>query len=237
MSISIFDPVPVPLAPSSEAAPRLAGAIRWGRATVVSQVASLLVAVVAMASILWCLMMLHQGVSGATFTKHDVAVRLGAFRATERLATVLYLASGILWLVWLYKSYAALTHLGTRRTEHTAAWAVFVWFVPVLSLFVPYQVVRELWLRSAVLNATEPDWSEQTPLIAGWWALFLVSNVAGLAAGALGFFGIRNPTTAFEVILASQILHGGAAILAIMIVRIMASFQHHALAPRDAAAA
>jgi hypothetical protein len=190
-----------------------------------------------MASSLWCLTLVHQLESGATFTKDEVAVRTGAFRVTSQLDALVFIASSVVWLVWLYKSYASLTHLGARRTRHTPGWAVFVWFVPVLNLFVPFQVVRELWLRSAVLNATEPDWGEQILLISGWWALWLLSNLAGLVAGAQRFLGIRDPTTVFEVILATQILHACAAILAIMVVRRIASFQHHALAQPSAAAA
>jgi hypothetical protein len=236
MSISIFDPVPVQLAPSSEAAPGLARAIRWGRVTVVVLAAQLLVAVAAMASALWCLTLVHQVASGATFTEAEVAVRTGAFRVTSRLDALAY-ASNIVWLIWMYKSYASLTHLGTRQTRHAPGWAVFVWFVPVLNLFGPYRVVRELWQRSAVLNTTEPDGGEQTPLISGWWALFLFSNLAGLTAGALHRLGIRDPSTVFEVILATKILRASAVILAIMIVRKIASFQDHALTQRDGAAA
>jgi len=237
MSISIFDSVPVQLAPISEAAPGLTRAIRWGRVTMVGLAAQLLVVAAAMASSLWCLTLLHQVASGATFTKEEVADRTGAFRVTSQFDALVFIASIVVWLIWLYKSYASLTHLGTRQTRHAPGWAVFVWFVPVLSLFEPYRVIRELWLRSAVLNATEPDWGEQITLVSGWWALFLFSNLAGLVAGAQRFLGIRDPTTLFEVILATQTLHAGAAILAIRVVRRIASFQHRALAQPNAAAA
>src|SRR5579864_4702685 len=204
MSISIFDPVPVQLAPSSEAASGLARAIRWGRATVVGLVALLFAAGAAIASSLWCLTLLHQLASGATLTNDEVAISLGASRVTSRLDGLAHVASSIILLVWVYKSYASLTHLGTRQTRHAPGWAVAVWFVPFLNLFEPYQVVREIWLRSAGLNAPETNLGEQTPLISGWWALFLISNLAALASRSLRFLGIRAPTSIFEVILATQ---------------------------------
>jgi len=155
---------------------------------------------------------------------------------TSRLDALVYIASSSIWLVWVYKSYASLTHLGTRRTRHAPGWAVAVWFVPFLNLIEPYRVVRELWLRSAGLNATEPDLGERTPLISGWWALFLISNLVGLVAGALRFLGIRDPATVFEVILASQILYASTVLMTIMIVRRIGVLQHHALAQGNAAA-
>lgn len=237
MSISIFDPVPVQLAPSSEAAPGLTRAIRWGRVTVAGLAARLLVVAAAMASSLWFLTLLHQAAAGATFTKDEVAVRTGAFRAVVQLDALVFYASLAVWLIWLYKSYAGLAHLGTRQTLHAPGWAVFVWFIPFLSLYEPYRVIRELWLRSAVLNATEPEWGEQISLVSGWWALFLLANLAGLVVGARHFLGIQDPATLVEVILGAQILHAGAAILAIRVVRRIASFQHRGLAQPNAAAA
>jgi Domain of unknown function (DUF4328) len=236
MSISIFDPVPVQLAPSSEAAPGLAGAIRWGRVTVVSLVAWLLVWAAVIASSLWCLTLVHQLASGATLTKDEVAVVLGALRVTSRLEGLVSTASMISLLVWVYKSYASLNHLGTRRTRYAPTWAVVVWLLPFLNFIEPYRVVRELWLRSAGLNATEPDLGEKTPLISVWWALFLISNLVALVVAALRSLGIRDPARVFEVILASQVLYASAALLTIMIVRRIGVLQHHALAQPDAEA-
>jgi hypothetical protein len=238
MSISIFDPVPVQLAPSSEAAPGLASAIRWGRVNVAGLAAQVLVAAAAMVVSIWWLTLLHQPASGATVTKDEAAVRLGAVTVTSRLNDLLFVASTIIWLVWLYKSYASLTRLGTRRTRHASpSRAVMMWFVPFVNLVAPYQVVREIWLRTAGLNAAEPDLSAKTPLISWWWALYLIWNLVALVAGALLSWGIRDPATVFEVVLAAHILHVSAALLAIMTVRRIASLQLHALAQRDAAAA
>ncbi len=236
MSISIFDPVPVQLAPGSEAAPGLAKALTWGRVTLVGQVALLLVLAAAIAALLSILTPLHLA-PGTTVTGHDAAVRLGAIRVTSRLDTIVFSASSIVWLVWVYKSYASLTHLGTRRTRHMPGWTVLVWFVPFLNLVAPYQVVRELWLRSAGLNAAEPSTEEKTPLVSGWWALFLFSNLlALLAVAALRWLGIRGATTTLELLVATHTLRVGAAILAILIVRRIASFQRRALAQSSAAA-
>jgi len=238
MSISIFDPVPVQLAPSSEAAPGLASAIRWGRVNVAGQAAQALVAAAAMVVSIWWLTLLHQPASRATVTKEEEAVRLGAVTVTAQLDNLLFIASTILWLVWLYKSYASLTHLGTRGTRHASPGrAVALWFVPLLNLVVPYRVVREIWLRTAGLNAAEPDLSEKIPLISWWWALYLIWNLVAVVAGALFRLGIQDPATVFEVVLAAHILHVGADLLAIMTVRSIASLQLHALAQGNVAAA
>ena len=198
-------------------------------------VAILLILAAAMTvSVSW-LTLMHQAASGATITKDQVTVRESATGVTSLLYQLVFWPTGIVWLVWVYKSYANLNHLGTRQTRRPPHWTVFAWLIPFLNLIEPYRVVRELWLRSAGLNATrEPDSGERTPRITVWWALFLIS---GLPALAVRFLGRRGGTAIVELILANQILEAGTAILAILIVRKIASFQHHALARPDLAEA
>jgi Domain of unknown function (DUF4328) len=237
MSISIFDPRPEQLATRSEVAPALAAALRWGRVTVVGLLAQLVVLAAAMASSLACLGLLFLMAGGARFTKASVAVLLGAIRVTSLLNLLLFVATGIVWLVWLYQSYGSLNHLGTRRTQHWPGRAVVVWFIPVVSLIEPYRIVRELWLRSAGLNVAEPDPGERTPLVTWWWALFVTTGLVDLMKSAPGLLGIRGAAATFEVLLASQILRAGAAVLAILLVRRIASLQRRALDQLDAVAA
>lgn len=143
--------------------------------------------------------------------------------------------TAIVWLIWVYKPYANLEHLGTRQTRLQPHRAVIGWLIPFLNLIEPPRIIRELWLRSAGLNATrEPDSGERTPLITGWWALFLISQVIAVVALTLGS---RGGAATIELTLACQILNAGTAILAILIVRKIASFQHHALAQPDLAEA
>src|ERR1700731_3803503 len=103
MSISIFEPQPAQLAPRSEAVPALAAALPWGRVTQVGLLMQLIVLAVAMATSLASLALLFQMAAGTRFTKAEVAVLMGVMRVTSLLDALIFAATGIVWLVWLYK--------------------------------------------------------------------------------------------------------------------------------------
>ncbi|HET9671908.1 MAG TPA: DUF4328 domain-containing protein [Actinomycetota bacterium] len=112
-----------------------------------------------------------------------------ANRAIERsglvgiVILVVFVATAIAWLVWQHRSQANLRAAGVSRLAFTPGWAVGWWFVPVASLWKPFQAVRELHEAST----GDLDWSpSRAPALLGWWwAGWLVLNVLDGIAGVL----------------------------------------------------
>lgn len=96
---------------------------------------------------------------------------------------VVYIATIVIFLMWLYRSYENLPTLEYPGTELVIlrGWAVVSFFIPFVSLVVPYRAMRELWTKSL------PNYNEMLsdpgppaffPL---WWAAqFLKSNSLSL---------------------------------------------------------
>lgn len=135
----------------------------------------------------------------------------------------IFISTVIFFLIWLHRSYKNLDPLGARHLEHTPGWAVGYWFIPILNLFKPFQVVRDIW------NESDPDVDPEmgflsggggTPALLGvWWALWLSSNIIANASSrmdmtASGEFGSVS-TTVYGV---ASILTMFAAIAAIKVV-------------------
>jgi hypothetical protein len=116
---------------------------------------------------------------------------------------VVLLVNAVVFLMWLHRSYSNLTALGARHTRFSPGWAVGYWFVPVLNLFRPYQVVAETWKASN----PEVDASDQSALRAAktagtiklWWAFWLLSSFAG----QISFRAMSGADTPAEIINAS----------------------------------
>jgi Domain of unknown function (DUF4328) len=91
-----------------------------------------------------------------------------------------FIASAILWLMWLHSAYGNLFQVGRRTADETPGWAVGYWFIPILNLFRPYRIVKELWLRSADMNM-EPEVKELPAphLISLWWGTWILDNIVG----------------------------------------------------------
>jgi hypothetical protein len=100
------------------------------------------------------------------------------------LQIVLFISSGILMLRWIYRANSNARHLGASEMTFTPGWAVGWYFVPVATLWKPYQAMKEIWKAS-----TSPqDWTAATvsPLLSWWWFFWIVSNAAGNAALRMG---------------------------------------------------
>ena len=68
----------------------------------------------------------------------------------DLLTVGIYIATVIVFLMWLYRSCNNLRALGfgRRQISYSPGWAVGSFFVPFVNLVVPYRAVRELWQKS-----------------------------------------------------------------------------------------
>jgi hypothetical protein len=88
--------------------------------------------------------------------------------------------TGIAWLSWLHRAYDNLRLVGSRTTQFTPGWAVGYWLIPIVNLFRPYQIMRELWLRSENGNILSSlTGARAVPIVAWWWGAWLVAGIVG----------------------------------------------------------
>jgi hypothetical protein len=89
---------------------------------------------------------------------------------------------GVFWCMWIHRAYKNLDLFGTEWLQHSPAWAVGSYFVPILNLWVPFRVMKELWCFSG------QDPSLPAPaLIANWWVLWIISNILNRVVFKLDF--------------------------------------------------
>ncbi|MDX6547759.1 MAG: hypothetical protein QOG33_1309 [Gaiellales bacterium] len=137
------------------------------------------------------------------------------------LQACLVLATAVLFVLWLRRSYANLDALGGHR-RYSVRWAIWCWFVPLMSLWRPKQIVNDLL-------GGEPR-SSTRALVNWWWATFLVSNwVAG--SGARLLFHGSDPQQLHDAAIArvvANLIELPAAILAVLVVRRLTAAQETA---------
>jgi hypothetical protein len=88
------------------------------------------------------------------------------------VASLISTAALIVLAIWTYKSTTAMKVFG-HRTTHSPGWAAVGWFVPVVSLWFPYQAVRDL----------VPVHHPARRRVGWWWACWLIGPIACLATG------------------------------------------------------
>lgn len=110
--------------------------------------------------------------------------RLANMEERENLMKWLYRATfvgtAIGFLTWLYTASANLAALGVRNQKFGKWEAVGWWFCPVICLYQPYQVMKEVWTGSDPHTTneeeTDPHNRSVSKLITPWWATWLLGT-------------------------------------------------------------
>ena len=106
-----------------------------------------------------------------------------------RLQLAARILGGIAFLTWFHAAHKNLAAGGLRKLSYTPGWAVGGFFVPILSLFRPYQVMGEVWRGSSYLAAPgdTSSWREkrESPLVGVWWGCYVVAQITGLIGARL----------------------------------------------------
>ena len=97
--------------------------------------------------------------------------------AVGGFATLLMLATFVVFGRWIVLAHRNLPALGARHLEFSPGWAVGWFFVPILYFWKPYQAMRALWQNSR--DANRPDIQDTTWVLPTWWALWIISLVMG----------------------------------------------------------
>lgn len=157
------------------------------------------------------------------FVTPDVVRASDSFVATTVvLEFVVYILSGIVFLMWLHRIVANNRALGAKQLVYTAGWAVGWWFVPFANLVRPVQAVDEAWRAAdpAVADSTRDSRrrSGSRGLIAGWWTFWilgLVTSIGAISPNNVTLSSLHDNTV---VALVSLVLRIIACLLAIVIV-------------------
>ena len=107
--------------------------------------------------------------------------------------------------------------VAAAERRYTHGWAIGAWFVPILNLWRPKQVINDVW-RAGGRDAgdAEPGW-----LLLSWWLLWMFADVALRIAGSR-YGAAETPEewrTGTITFLVGDVMSLIAAFLAVVIVR------------------
>jgi hypothetical protein len=76
----------------------------------------------------------------------------------------------LIFLVWVYKTYKILPVITGEKSRWSPGWAIGSWFVPVLNLWRPCQVMAEIWKKSSPNPVSGNK-------IFSWWLILLMATI------------------------------------------------------------
>lgn len=90
--------------------------------------------------------------------------------------TLAFIASVVFVARWIYGATANAHTLSDAMTI-SPGWSVGFFFVPIVSLFKPFQALSETWQAS--LSPDDPDDVPIPVVMRWWWGLWLLGNILG----------------------------------------------------------
>jgi len=104
---------------------------------------------------------------------------------------VTFIICSVVFLMWLFRARKNLPALGISAVRWSPGWSMAWWFIPIMSLFRPYQVVKETWQVTDPTSAPGEQRSQKLPsYFVWWWTLYLIYtigiNVTDNYASAVG---------------------------------------------------
>jgi hypothetical protein len=167
-------------------------------------VASTLVTWVALGVHLAHLRELHLLLSGSGGNPQQLATISWALTLAQSAQLAIYALTALFFLAWLYRLRINVRAFGVRKLAFARHWSVLGFFVPVLNVVRPYQVIAEVWRASDPAELDPFEWKALEPpqRLAIWWAIFVIAVTLQLAAFG---FSLTAGAPAFESIVASVV--------------------------------
>lgn len=97
------------------------------------------------------------------------------------LFLVAYFISAITFIQWFRRAYSNL-QTKVPYLAYTEGWAAGSWFVPVLNLFRPFQIMKELYVETMDLlrkNGQSDRIALGTVALIIWWTLWIINGILG----------------------------------------------------------
>lgn len=99
---------------------------------------------------------------------------------TILLDVLIQLVAIVVFLMWFVRAYKNLHRLRINHLEYSAAWAGWSFFIPIVNLFQPYQIAREILSETIKkikrLNPYEPI-KQDTSIVGWWWAFWILTTI------------------------------------------------------------
>lgn len=145
------------------------------------------------------------------------------------LSSVAMFASIVVFLIWFAKTRKTAEQLSPGAfTGLSSRWAVGGWFVPVAFAWIPRRITGDIWAASRPLEQSSAQ-PRRSGLLTAWWTAWCLMWPAAMVNGALITGARNNLNPNYDAVegsaIVSSLCHGGAAVLAILVIRKITSMQ------------
>lgn len=138
-----------------------------------------------------------------------------------------YLFSGVAFIQWFRRAYYNL-HTLDPDLSWDESWAAASWFIPVLNLFRPFQIMREMYRKTLISlsgSGAGLDYKVSLTPVAWWWILWIAQDLIG---AAIFYFAMNDPGTPEQIHMTRLSILGELLFipLALVTLRVIREYAH-----------
>lgn len=120
-----------------------------------------------------------------SFNPAAVSAADDAAQTAAHIELLALIVTGVIFIAWLYRARRNAEAFNAEVHRHRPGWAIGGWFVPIMNLWVPYQVTTDILLAGEAPTAQRRGYL----LIRAWWAGWVISIIG------LRLIGLQDPDT------------------------------------------
>lgn len=120
-----------------------------------------------------------QLLSSGAFSVEDGAANDARQQIIALFYSITYIISIVVFIRWFRRAYYNL-HQRAEVLNYSDDWASIAWFIPIVSLYRPYQITKEIFEETdQYLTKNKPDYKENISfsIIGIWWFFWIVNNI------------------------------------------------------------
>lgn len=139
------------------------------------------------------------------------------------LQVVVYIVCAVFFIQWFRRAYYNL-HMVFSDLSNGEGWAAGAWFVPIANLYLPYQIMKELYRKTDLAlkhNMTGYTSAIDVAIVGWWWALWIINNIVANVATRISLRAESIDELLSSTILdmVSSVISVPAAFLAIKVIK------------------
>jgi hypothetical protein len=121
--------------------------------------------------------------TGGDFSMDEATSNDGRQQALAVFYILAFVTSAVTFIRWFRRAYFNL-HTKAEILSYPEKDALWSWFIPILCLFKPYRIMKELFSSTeSILVDRNKDYQENLhiQLVGWWWTLWILNNFVGQA--------------------------------------------------------
>lgn len=132
--------------------------------------------------------LLERAASGGFIAEAEAAANDSRQAMLGAIYTLVFLVTVILFSRWTYLSNKNAKALGASGMRFSPGWSVGWYFIPIFTLWKPYQALKEIFKASHPGHFEDWEKAPRPGIMPLWWTLWIVGNSLGQAILRTSFY-------------------------------------------------